>query len=160
MNIFTVDESPTQSARDLCNKHVVKMCVETAQILSTAMHLSGIEGPYRSTHKKHPSVLWTLESANNAAWLFEHGMELLEEYTRRYKKIHATSKAMDVIANRWSSHLSSGTPSKHTPFAQCMPDAYKDSDPIVAYRRYYVNDKARFAVWEPLASEPLWWKFK
>lgn len=158
MNIFVVNESPVRSARELCNKHVVKMCVETAQILSTAMHLRGVEGPYKSTHKSHPSVLWTLKSVHNARWLLEHGRALLDEYTNRYDKIHATTRAIDAIEKSWyDTWNSSGDSSHHTEFVQCMPDVFKNKDATIAYQTYYINDKAKFAKWAPRANPPSWW---
>lgn len=36
MNIFTTNDCPIISAQEMCDKHVVKMIVEYAQLMSTA----------------------------------------------------------------------------------------------------------------------------
>lgn len=158
MNIFVLNEDPKQAARDMCNKHVVKMIVETAQILCTVSHLKGTSLTYKPTHAKHPCVLWTLSSVNNAKWLFEHGQELLREYTRRYGKIHATTRVFEEIECRWTDVWETiGDATTHTEFVQCMPEHYKHIDPIEAYRQFYKGDKAKFAKWEPKTNVPDWW---
>ena len=45
-----------------------------------------------------------------------------------------------------------------TPHPQCMPDEYKCDDPVLAYRKYYVNDKKDIAKWERSRPIPNWYK--
>ena len=74
MNIFVLDKNPTKAANMLCDKHVVKMIVETAQMLCTTAHVNGhLSVPYKATHKNHPCTLWSNESSANWDWLVEHG---------------------------------------------------------------------------------------
>ena len=96
MNIFVLDECPIISAQMQCDKHVVKMPLETAQMLCSVWHRYGLgdKVPYREAHKNHPCTLWAGDSAENYEWLWHHGMELCFEYTRRYNKIH---KCQQVI---------------------------------------------------------------
>ena len=164
MNIFVLDECPIQSAQMQCDKHIVKMPLETAQMLCSVWHRYG-EGdkvPYREVHKNHPCTLWTGDSMDNYNWLWLHGMELCFEYTRRYNKIH---KCQQVIMD-----LSYPSPRKFnfdnyfgTPHPQCMPDEYKStelrihSNTVRAYRRYYVNDKKDIAKWEKSRPMPDWY---
>ncbi len=159
MNIFALDDNPIQAAKDQCNKHVVKMIVESAQLLCTALHINGINIqnlPYRPTHSRHPSTIWTSSSNNNIAWLWAHAHALCNEYTNRYKKTHKTSLALNAI-----SHLiPNGNWQKHTPFAMAMPEQWKCSDAVTAYRCYYIAEKSRFAKWAPRAVPPTWWPFK
>lgn len=150
MNIFVVDRDPVQAAQDLCDKHVVKMIVETAQMLCSA-HPAGA-APYRRTHAKHPCTLWTAASMQNYMWLIDHGIALCEEYTKRYGKRHKSQDVIEWCRDNAPPLLSLGL----TPFAQAMPDQYRDPDPVTAYRNYYQGEKRRFATWK--GSKPSWWK--
>jgi len=163
MNIFVLDECPIQSAQMQCDKHIVKMPLETAQMLCSVWHRYGLgdKVPYREVHKNHPCTLWTGDSMDNYNWLWLHGMELCFEYTRRYNKIH---KCQQVIMD-----LSYPSPSKFnfdnyfgTPHPQCMPDEYKcaSDDAVLAYRKYYVNDKKDIAKWDKSRPAPDWYTNK
>ena len=44
-----------------------------------------------------------------------------------------------------------------TPLAQAMPDVYKDSDPIKAYRNYVIHEK-HYAQWNKNREQPTWWR--
>ena len=90
MNIFFLDENPKHAAQMQCDKHVVKMTVETAQMLSTAARAQGHDVGYLSAYPKHPMTLWVGQSPHNFAWTIIHGLELCKEYTFRYNKTHAT----------------------------------------------------------------------
>lgn len=167
MNIFVTDTNPRQAARDLCDKHVVKMALETAQMLCTAhyvlrssteMQARGQLPPYRATHSNHPCTIWARSSEANYQWLVEHGIEICTEYTKRYGK---RMKAQDVI--EWSAkHVSCFDPSvwvfrEQTPFAVAMPDEYKvKDDPVTSYRNYYIGAKSHFAQWKT-GEKPAWW---
>lgn len=156
MNIFVLSADPIQAARDQCNKHVVKMVLESAQLLVTAFP-KGVT-PYKHTHFNHPCAVWMRSSLSNYGWLLAHACELCNEYTRRYGKVH---KSEAVI-------MSLDVPDLPdvglTPFARAIKEPWKSQSlhmPIVeAYRYYYHGDKARFAKWAPRASAPSWWKFK
>lgn len=152
MNIFVVDEDPIVAAQQLCDKHVVKMVLETAQMLCTVARQNGFEkAPYKMAHPKHPCTIWAGKSAKNWEWLLAHGMALCEEYSRRYGKIH---KSEAVI--RWCSCLPLTFPERElTPFAQAMPAQYKNECVVTAYRAYYQNEKASFATWK--TEVPQWW---
>lgn len=136
MNIFILDSDPVKAAQYLCDKHIVKMCLETAQILST---ING--GPYKPTHANHPCTIWARESTGNYRWLVKHGLAIADEYTFRYGKEH---KSAEVIFG------TSGFIPNHnydlTPFAQAMPEEYRNEDAVKAYRDYYMS-KRDFCDW-------------
>lgn len=141
----------------MCNKHVVKMIVESAQILCTVAHKRGVDVPYLPTHAHHPCVKWTAASPDNQAWLMEHFLGLCDEYTRRYHRIHATE--VKLVAS-WSQLASPGDWTRATGFAQAMPNEWRiPSDPVTAYRCYYIAEKSSFARWHPRAQAPSWWPF-
>jgi len=151
MNIFVVDEDPEVAARQLCDKHVVKMILETAQMMCTVAHGYGYSPPYKKTHPKHPCTLWAAKSADNWSWLIRHGLAMCAEYTRRYGRIH---KSEEVIM--WCAGLKMGfTESGLTPFAQAMPEQYRNECPVTAHRAYYHGEKAGFATWK--SEVPQWW---
>jgi len=152
MNIFVVDEDPEVAARQLCDKHVVKMILETAQMLCTVAHEQGWNAPYKKAHPKHPCTLWAGKSAENWSWLIAHGLAMAEEYTRRYGRVH---KSEAVI--KWCATLPVQFAGGYglTPFAQAMPEQYKNDCAVTAYRAYYHGEKAYFATWKTEA--PQWW---
>jgi len=88
MNIFYLNSDPVVAAEKQYNKHVVKMILESAQLLCSAHHMldSEIDVPYKLTHKNHPSAVWTRTSLQNYAWLYYHMLALGDEYTKRYGK--------------------------------------------------------------------------
>jgi hypothetical protein len=152
MNIFVVDENPATAAQQLCDKHVVKMILETAQMLCTVAHEHGFDAPYRKTHPKHPCTLWAGKTGDNWSWLLQHGLAMCAEYTRRYGRVH---KSEEVIM--WCARLPiQFAGARHlTPFAQAMPEQYRNPCAVTAYRAYYHGEKANFATWK--SEVPQWW---
>ena len=154
MNIFVVNKNPKIAARDLCDKHVVKMILESAQMLCSAFE-SG-EAPYRRAYYNHPCTKWSRESQTNYEWLLAHAYGLCEEYFLRYGKIHKSLDAIDWCDNN-SHKLGLAQKLGLTPFAQAMPDKYKDSDVVKAYRDYYNGEKSYFAEWRlGIDTRPSW----
>ena len=128
--------------------HVIKMILETTQLLCSAWHMTDPEHCvykpcYKLTHKNHPCAIWTRESIQNYKWLCELGIELCKEYTHRYGKIH---KCQAYIYD-----LSLNIPKlpniELTAFRQAMPDMYKDKNAVEAYRQYYFFDKLHLHSW-------------
>lgn len=146
MNIFYLHTDPKTCASYHCDKHVVKMILETAQLLCTAHHLAGVPRPdmYKPTHANHPSAVWVRSSKANYQWALELLYYLLDEYTMRYGKVHKTSRLLGVLQN----HPQFITETEFTEPPQCMPDQYKCDDTVVAYQRYYFKDKLRFATYK------------
>ena len=143
MNIFFLHQEPKLASLYHCDKHIVKMPLETAQILCTIHWVTGKEAPYKATHKNHPCNLWVLKSIENYNWLTELGKELCKEYTYRYGKIHACEKIIDwCIANKPDLPKEPMT----TP-ALAMPDDCKVGDPINSYRMYYSVHKKHLLKW-------------
>ena len=164
MNIFVLDECPVISAQMQCDKHIVKMPLETAQMLCSVWHRygQGMNVPYKEAHKNHPCTLWAGDDAGNYDWLWQHGMELCFEYTRRYNKIHKCQQViMDIRETDWGTLQYQDM--EMTPHPQCMPDEYKSTglrihnNAVRAYRRYYVNDKKDIAKWEKSRPMPDWY---
>tara|TARA_R100000664_G_C2745555_1_gene133368 strand:- start:336 stop:794 length:459 start_codon:yes stop_codon:yes gene_type:complete len=144
MNIFYLHDNPKVCSQYHVDKHVVKMILETAQLLSTAHWLSGGEGPYRATHKNHPSAIWARSNKSNYRWLCELGMELCKEYTYRYGKIHKTQQHLEWL----STNIPNIPNGKFTQPTLAMPDQYKSDNHIDSYRLYYIKDKSHLHSWK------------
>lgn len=160
MNIFILDECPVAAARCQIDKHCVKMVLETAQLLSTVAQLRGFEAPYKITHKNHPCSKWAGAHPANWSWLCKHGLALCDEYTRRYNKTHKSQAIIEDLERRseeiWGEAYNVRVAEGRTPFEQCMPDEYKNKDPVVAYRTYYIKDKYKIAKWTYPGVMPGW----
>jgi len=159
MNIFVVDECPYKAAQNLCDKHCVKMVLETTQILCTIANQKGYQSPYKSTHINHPAVKWTASHSNNWLWVLAHGFGLCAEYTTRYGKKHKCEDILIQLAKDsggiWNTIINLQDYKQHTPFVQCIPEQYKTSNAIEAYRAYYINDKKELARWA-YSERPSW----
>ena len=169
MNIFHLDKDPVVAAKMMCDKHVVKMIVEYAQLMSTAHRvLDGelyldktkngrnikrwkLDGAaqerllYKASHVNHPSNIWVRENNNNYRWLYKHFRALCKEYTHRYGKVHMTESKLS--GQLWFSPRNINQIDKMTEFAQAMPDHCKMRDAVEAYRKYYIKEKSYMAKW-------------
>lgn len=144
MNIFVLDKNIKKCAQYHCDQHVSKMILESVQMLCTSLNKQGFETPYKSTHIKHPCVLWVEESYSNFLWLKQLAIELNKEFIYRYNKDrdHASIKVLTEIETYIF------TDKGLTEFAQAMPDNYKfKNNAVRAYRNFYRGEKARFAKW-------------
>jgi hypothetical protein len=154
MNIFLLDKNLEKCAQYHVNRHVVKMILESAQLLCSVHHICGeLEPPYKLAHKNHPCTIWCRASLTNYLYLCELGLELSKEYTYRYNKHH---KSTDVI--QWCLNNLPNIPDiGFTPPALAMPDQYKVDDFVQSYRNYYIGEKKGFATWKN-REIPYWFK--
>ena len=165
MNIFYLSSCPQEAAESHNDKHCVKMILEYAQMLSTAHRELDDDVPdilYKSTHKNHPSTIWTRSSKQHYDWLFRLFRMLSAEYSIRYGlisdsndtfKVHKSWEKLgkiletapkNIVDNGWIDP------------PQCMPDHCKKPDTIDAYRNYYLTEKATFSTWK-YSKQPTWW---
>jgi hypothetical protein len=155
VNIFYLDHDPVLAARYQVDKHVVKMILETAQLLCTAHHVhnTATDWMYKPTHRNHPSAIWCRETGGNYMWLWLHGMSLCDEYTLRYKKTHATTYIMRRLALPPKPLCTSLN--DRTPVRLAMPDEYKVDCPVQSYRNYYQHGKRELHQWTR-RPKPTW----
>lgn len=161
MNIFFLCVDPQQCAFWHCDRHVVKMILETCQLLCTVWHVIDPEHercvpPYRKTHVNHPCAVWARESQANYDWLFALGRALASEYCRRYggrdgTKTHKSVAVLDELCKYDPQLPRLGLTSR----PQCMPDYYRGPDAMLAYRKYYAVAKAPLHAWKH-GYEPEW----
>ena len=169
MNIFVTDPSPHVSAQVLPDKHIVKMPLETCQMLSIVCsdkwghsygELHRLDGqPYKTekgAFRNHPCTVWANQSLINTWWLVAHGIGLCQEYTHRYGKTHSCQKTIEEA----QSIIPFGY--QHTPetFTFAGPDQFKYDktiDIFTAYKKYiaskpwvatnYLRDPSRKPSW-------------
>jgi len=159
MNIFYFDECPTISAEAQPDKMLVKMPLETAQMLCTAhRELDGDEyadsvGLYKRAYWNHPCTIWARESSSNYSWLYRHFVALCIEYSHRYGRSHLSFDKLSTPLMQLPLNITIG---EMTPLAQAMPEEYKNEDAITAYRDYCINEK-HYAKWERNRTKPIWW---
>jgi len=139
MNIFYLDKDPITAAVVQYNKHIVKMILESAQMLCAAHHILGNPNdvPYKLAHKNHPCTIWVRENSLHYDWLYEHMMALGDEYTARYSKTHMSidkCKHLNIHPENIPHETFEQPP-------QCMPDEYKDKCSVQAYWNYYIGEK-------------------
>lgn len=177
MNIFYLDNNPKTCAEMHCDKHVVKMIIEYAQLMSTAHRLLDGEeyidktangrkikrwrmrdsrmeqGLMKASHINHPSNIWVRASKENYLWLNRMWNYLLGEYTYRYGKHHACEKYRDFLYLT-PKNISEGAFYDPTP---AMPDDCKIAgDSLLSYHKYYITKKVSFAKWTK-RSTPVWY---
>ncbi len=151
MNIFILDKEVEKCAEYHCDKHVIKMILESAQMLSAVVRLNGHDIGYKLTHKNHPCTIWARESLSNYNWLVRLTRLLNYEYRYRYDK-DVNHKSYDLVKTLPIPDLPDiGL----TPFAQAMPEQYKNKNAVKAYRDYYINEKSSFLTWTK-RKKPKW----
>ena len=159
MNIFFLHKDPQWAANALCDKHVPKMLLESAQMLSTAVHQHqgdiDSDNLYKNAYPNHPMTKWVGFNRDCFRWALENAVFISQEYYKRFSKLHKSSR---IINNIYDNNYIDDIPDgffREPP--QCMPDEYKDDDYVTAYRKYYQGAKAHFAKWERGVSAPEWW---
>lgn len=176
VNIFYIDEDPMQAAIWMVDKHVVKMILESAQLLSTAHRVldgSEVSGKtrtgrnvrrwvlpdardkviYQATHINHPSAVWCRQSVENYNWLADHLFALMHEYTYRYNKKHACDGDIAYMLQSPPHNLKEYD---WTPMPSAMaPEYIISDDPLTNYRNYYKLGKIRMHSWKNRAA-PEW----
>ena len=146
MNIFAIERNTlgdvdwVMSARSQDNYRVVKMILESCQMLCTVLNEQAGEqvAPYRSTHKNHPSTKWAAASSHNFCMLMVHCAELIEEYKRRFNnKTHKCEAVFASIQELFNPDLLSSH--EPTPLPMAMPSHFQSDDIVESYRRFYAS---------------------
>lgn len=135
MNIFYLNDDINTSCSLLDDKRVVKMCLETAQLLCTARNELGAKSPYKSFNPKHPCCIWAMESSRNWDWLKRYGLALCKEYSYRFNKKHKCESIIRSLVNPVKKNAGI------TKRPQCMDEIYKNKNAIQAYTNYYISEK-------------------
>jgi len=184
MNIFILDTDPIVAAQWQCDKHVVKMIVESAQMLSTAHRILDGEQTrrpsksgktmvkywvhpnqeledtlYKAVHVGHPCTVWTMESVSNYIWHYQHWKALCIEYRFRYGKTHSTETLLTDVLRDAPRNINYNK--SLTPFALAMthePQCIYEGDPVRSYQEYYHTKQDRFKMKWTRRQIPDWFK--
>ena len=174
MNIFYLDRDPRTAVRMHCDKHVVKMTLETAQMLSTAHRCMNIppdspaeekealranldaDGILQEAFRHHPMTQWVMETSGNYTWtvaLFRH---LCYEYYHRFGWRYPREHALYPLVRKFETLPELMEPGQQYDPPQCMPVHVQHEDCVTAYRQYYLECKQPFAKWT-MRPAPEWW---
>lgn len=186
MNIFILDKDPVLAAQLQCDKHVVKMIVESAQMLSTAHRMldgklikklskSGkrmvkyydlYEGAddleaemlyYKAVHHGHPCTVWTMQSSENYHWHYQHFIALCDEYTHRYGKVHKTDGLLRGPLWTLPRNIKQGPLTQFALAMKANPECIYPDDPVKSYKLYYHTKASRFSMVWTKRETPEWW---
>ena len=181
MNIFYLDHDPVKCAQQHCDSHVVKMCIEYAQLLSTAHRI--VDGTmwlgktangrsikryflengemnsilYKASHINHPSNIWVRESRQNYQWLYDMWIALGDEYTYRYGRVHESIRKLESLLLFAPIELVNTSFTQPTPAMGAYPQCIVKNNSIASYRNYYWEAKQTLAKWKNRET-PMWWK--
>lgn len=183
MNIFILDKDPVKAAQLQCDKHVVKMVLESAQMLSTVHRV--LDGKltkipsksgktmvkhweldhhddviYKAVHVGHPCTVWSMESNNNYNWHYVHFVALHNEFIYRYGKTHKSFDDLGEILKSPPRNIPVGP---LTPFKLAMgaaPECINPQDPVGSYRAFYQTKQARFSMDWTKRNIPEWFERK
>ena len=179
MNVFILNEDPEQAAQEHCDKHVVKMIIESAQMLSTAHRmLDGKESRrpsstgktmsrywelpdgrenklYKAVHMHHPCTKWTMETIENYRWHWKLFNALCDEYTYRYGKIHKTDELLRKELFWGPANIPYGLLTKFPLAMKSNPECMFD-DPVKSYRAFYKTKQKRFSMVWSKRTTPEW----
>ena len=181
MNVFYLDEDVKECAKMHVDKHVVKMIVEYAQLLSTAHRmLDAVEYTglskngrkvkryrfendyydktfYQAVHYHHPSAVWARASRMNYRWLYDLFVALCDEYTYRYGKKHSTDLKLRVLLAMSPKNIPDKPFTQPTPAMSHYPDCIVEGDSLKSYHNYYIAAKNSFAKWTK-RNVPSWYQ--
>ena len=182
MNIFILDKDPIKAAQLQCDKHIVKMIVESAQMLSTAHRV--LDGKlskrlsksgktkvkywsfddhreqvlYKAVHVGHPCTVWTMKSNNNYNWHYCHFIALCEEYRYRYGKTHATETKLAGILSTPPANIPIGYLTPQPLAMGSNPECIDPNDIVGSYRKFYQTKQLRFKMIWTKRQIPEWFE--
>jgi hypothetical protein len=181
MNIFILDNSPVVAAQLQCDKHVVKMIVESAQMLSTAHRMiDGIQsfGPsksgkrtvahyrhpdtdmdntlYKVVHASHPCTKWTMISSCNYEWHYQHFIALCDEYRYRYNRQHSTDVLLRTKLKQHPKYIPKKALTLFPLAMKSNPECMFEDDPVKSYRMFYQTKQDRFKMAWSKRNVPEW----
>ena len=182
MNLFVLSKDAVEAAQLQCDKHVVKMIVESAQMLSTAHRMldgtlekrSSKSGKttvkywqlpderentfYKAVHMHHPCTVWTMKSNNNYTWHWVHFAALCDEYKYRYGKVHATDKLLREPLHSLPQNIPVGYLTQQPLAMKANPECMNENDVVGSYRKFYQTKQHRFKMAWTKRDIPEWFE--
>lgn len=185
MNLFVLSECPVEAAQLQCDKHVSKMCVESAQMLSTAHRM--LDGHvekrpsksgksmvnywvhsdpvmettlYKAVHYHHPCTVWTIQTSANYEWHYQHFAALAQEFTYRYEKQHRSYVLLKDVLKNPPKNIPIGAQSDWALAMKANPECIFEGDAVRSYRAFYQTKQDRFKMVWSKRPVPDWFKVK
>lgn len=182
MNIFYLSDDPVESAQLQCDKHVVKMVTESAQMLSTVHRIldgklekrPSVSGKrltdywvlpdgreqvlYKAVHVKHPCTVWTAQNDSNYMWHWKHFSALCEEYTYRYERKHKADVELRNSLERLPDRITLGELSPLPLAMGSNPECVDYNDRVGSYRNFYQTKQKRFKMIWSKREVPEWFR--
>lgn len=181
MNIFYLHPDPVTCAQMHCDKHASKMCVEYAQMLSTAHRV--VDGSfwygrttngrrvarylhpdtdmqhnlYKAVHINHPSTQWVRACGENYSWMYDTWTALCAEYQHRYGRTHESFAKLEYFLMLPPANIKDHKFFQPTPAMKEFPQCIVEGDSLQSYRNYYWEAKRSFAKWSR-RDVPSWWQ--
>lgn len=183
MNLFVLDKDPVVAAQQQCDKHVVKMIVESGQMLSTVhrmldgelTHRMSKSGRtrvkyyihpdpklekilYKAVHFNHPCTVWSRESHENYEWHYQHFIALCDEYSYRYERKHRTDRLLRSLLKYPPQNIPRVPMTQFKLAMNSNPECMFESDPVKSYRLFYQTKQARFSMDWTKREVPAWFQ--
>lgn len=154
MNLFIPSPIIETSVQSLDDRRLIKMCLETAQLLSTAVRIIDEDTTlpvYKLTHKNHPVAVWVRQTSGNYIYTLNYFKAICDEYSYRFKKTHKSFSLYPIFvkfitSNEYIPLMDSSI----TPFANCTD--YKTDEVHTAYKKCLTNK------WNNDKISPRWTK--
>lgn len=162
MQLFILDRCPVHSAMYLADVHVIKMCLETAQILSSIMAIKGLplfEGAPKPYNTRHP-VIKAIDTQAKLNWVLNHNIALQAEFIYRFHKQHKYFKLFGNYIETLSVLEQVAKQASPEGLARDFKDFTTTKEDIVeAHRDYYKFKKSIIKRWKYTnREEPDWLK--
>lgn len=185
MNIFVLDENPVMAAKLQCDKHIVKMILESGQMLCTAHRM--LDGTmemrksksgkrmvkyfkledeakedlfYKAVHHGHPCTVWTMESKDNYDWHYNHFLALCDEFRYRYGKTHETDRKLRYALVDAPKNIPTIPMTQFKLAMKSNPECMFPEDPVKSYQLYYQTKQDRFQMAWTRRQIPEWFNVR
>ena len=176
MNIFFLSHDREVAARAHCDKHVIKMLLESTQLLWTAQHVAyepapvpdldtapttissaGCQHGYLPTHRNHPCAIWTRATIGNYRWLIALARALADEYHYRWPE-RTRPHACEAHITWLAAHEPPLPARPLTMPPTAMPPEYRiSSSPTACYKAFYAGSKRARGLTVYTRREPPAW---
>ena len=159
MQLYVLDYNTQKSVEMLSNCHVIKMCLETSQILSSVRFNLGVDlnnlmpKPYNPNHP----VIKAINNNHKINWLLDYNRCLHNEYIYRFDKKHSYFKLIELYEDMRDNSINELN-IDFLDFARDFKDFNTNkTDLVESFREYYKFKKSIIKNWKyTKRKEPIW----
>lgn len=163
VNFFYLDQDPKKCAKYYCNKHIIKIPIEIAQILSKVHHELNSNIDFSKIYKNSIVVnnsigpyQWIKESYDNYIWACKLGLELINQYKLRYNKENHKTEIILLFLFNNPPKLSKKGITKFIGTNKYDMFQFISNDPVICARYNYAEMKCTHDKWNKEVSPPDW----